>query len=348
MALANNGKHLTLPHAIQEFRMNLGFLPTLWAESGDFVLVDDVLFAIKALSQLHKPHADVLFITTKDLKHLVFDNIEPWGWDKAVRQTLADAGISADSLPSDEHLAYIRHLSDRKHTAEALVQLRNGVESMTCGESMRCTSVEEVYDQLHRHGKIVIKAPWSSSGRGVRYAEKSMDKPMTGWINKTIAKQGGIMTEPYYKKVKDFALEFYSHGDGRTDYCGMSVFITNKSSYAGNLIATEEEKMAEICRLLPKELINDTILRLSSYLGKSEFGRYRGPLGVDMMAVAKADGRGFLLHPCVEINVRRTMGHVANAFRPEPTEPQRLMHIVHDVNYKLKFDNIDNHFVKVI
>ena len=120
MALANNGKHLTLPHAIQEFRMNLGFLPTLWAESGDFVLVDDVLFAIKALSQLHRPHADVLFITTKDLKHLVFDNIEPWGWDKAVRQTLADAGISADSLPSDEHLAYIRHLSDRKHTAEAL------------------------------------------------------------------------------------------------------------------------------------------------------------------------------------------------------------------------------------
>ena len=109
-----------------------------------------------------------------------------------------------------------------------------------------------------------------------------------------------------------------------------------------------EEKMAEICRLLPKELIIDTILRLSSYLGKSEFGRYRGPLGVDMMAVAKADGRGFLLHPCVEINVRRTMGHVANAFRPEPTEPQRLMHIVHDVNYKLKFDNIDNHFVKVI
>ena len=41
-------------------------------------------------------------------------------------------------------------------------------------------------------------------------------------------------------------------------------------------------------------------------------GYYTGPLGVDMMVVRAADGSS-LLHPCVEINVRMTMGHVALA-----------------------------------
>lgn len=66
------------------------------------------------------------------------------------------------------------------------------------------------------------------------------------------------------------------------------------------------------------------------------------------MVVAKDDGRGFLLHPCVEINVRRTMGHVANSFNIPVTEPVRLMRIVHDVNYRLKLDMMENNFVKVI
>jgi hypothetical protein len=52
---------------------------------------------------------------------------------------------------------------------------------------------------------------------------------------------------------------------------------------------------------------------------------YEGPFGIDMMVVANPDAtsekslaadieeRQFLLHPCVEINLRRTMGHVALA-----------------------------------
>ena len=51
MALAADTAYVALPHAIQEFKTNLGFLPALWAEDGDFVLVDDVPFAVKALSQ---------------------------------------------------------------------------------------------------------------------------------------------------------------------------------------------------------------------------------------------------------------------------------------------------------
>lgn len=57
-----------------------------------------------------------------------------------------------------------------------------------------------------------------------------------------------------------------------------------------------------------------------------------GPFGVDMMVVARPEADGFLLHPCVEINLRRTMGHVAL------TIPRRgVMQVAYtDNHYKLR------------
>lgn len=348
MALAADADYMALPHAIQEFKTNLGFLPALWAEDGDFVLVDDVLFALKALAQCRSRHADVLFVTDEDLRHLVFSGFEPWGWDKAVRQRLADAGMDAGALPSDGDLAYIRFLADRRNTMPALAFLRSGLEGVTCGESCFCKSVDEVCEALCAYGSAVVKALWSSSGRGVRYVDGDSGKSLFGWIGNTIRRQGGVMVEPYYKKVKDFAMEFRACGGGRVEYCGLSVFETNKSSYAGNIVAAEDEKAAMLRRYVRDELLHEVRQRLECYFTESVFKDYKGPLGVDMMAVAKDDGCGFLLHPCVEINVRRTMGHVANSFDVPPTEPARLMRIVHGVNYKLKFDTMENNFVKVI
>lgn len=348
MAFANDGERFTLPHAIQEFRMNLGYMPALWADDGDCVLVDDVPFAVKALSQCRKAHADVLFITNEGLRDVTFTGIEPWGWDRAVRRALLDAGFDAGSLPSDEYLSYVRDLSDRRRTIDVLSFVRTGIEGATCGESMFCSTLAEVGEALSERGKIVVKAPWSSSGRGVKYVDRGFSPSLSGWVANVVARQGGVMVEPYYRKVKDFALEFCSDGGGNVSYCGVSVFKTDKSSYSGNLIATEDEKLSALFKFLPENLFFDVIGRYESYFSKGLFCRYKGLLGVDMMVVASDDGRGFLLHPCVEINVRRTMGHVAGSFKPSPTDPVQYMHIVHDVNYRLKFDNLGNNFVKVI
>lgn len=347
MALASDATVLALPHAIQEFKMNLGFLPALWAKDGDFVLVDDVLYALKALDKCHRPHAEVLFVTPSDLKHLMFSSFEPWGWDRAVRQTLLDSGISADMLPSDEYLSCIRDLADRRNTTGALRFVRSGIEDLTCGESFFRRAFDEIEADLHKYGKIVVKALWSSSGRGVRYVDSGYGHSVRGWIVNTIARQGGVMVEPYYKKVKDFALEFYAK-NGKIEYCGLSVFETNKSSYAGNIIAGESEKMSMLGKYISEELVETVRQRLIEYFSAKPFSRYQGPLGVDMMIVVNDKADRFLLHPCVEINVRRTMGHVANSQYISSQEPAKLMHIVHDVNYRLKFENIDCHFVNVI
>ena len=65
---------------------------------------------------------------------------------------------------------------------------------------------------------------------------------------------------------------------------------------------------------------------------------YTGPFGVDMMVVAGE--KGFLLHPCVEINLRRTMGHAALALTPVEDGLRYVMRIEVTNDYKLRINKL--------
>lgn len=350
MALAHDNDSITLPHVIQEFKMNLGFLPAVWADDGDCVMVDDVAFAVKALSQFRKPHADILFLTKNDIKHLHFSSIEPWGWNRCIRSMLINVGINKDIIPSEKNILKIRELSSRNNTIHLLKELRKGIEDETCGESFYVDKITDIHNLLKQYGSIVLKAPWSSSGRGIRYlsSDNFYAPSFVGWINNVIRRQGNIMVEPYYNKIRDFAMEFYAQKNGRIDYCGLSLFTTEEGCYKGNIIATEKEKLSLLSRYIPTNFLltvkNRVIKSIATFLS----GAYHGPLGVDMMIVADDKGERFLLDPCVELNLRRTMGHVSNSFKTTDNNPKELMHIIHDVNFKIKFDTMENNFVKVL
>ena len=119
------------------------------------------------------------------------------------------------------------------------------------------------------------------------------------------------MVEPFYQNALDFGMEFASDGSGGITFLGLSIFTANEGRYAGNVLAPESCKRSILSELLSEktmEVARDTLTR---HLSKLYANAYKGPFGVDMMAV-KADGSDhYLLHPCVEINLRRTMGHVA-------------------------------------
>lgn len=354
IALANGCKGVTYGHNVQELRMNLGWLPALWADDGDVVLVDDAAYAVKASKGYRRKSgndkspsklpriADVLFLEIDDIRGGRFDNILPWGWNTALTSELAAAGITAGNIPSEERIGEMRRAASRRQTTEMLRCIREGIETETCGEACYITSVDDIPTRpLH----IVVKAPWSSSGRGVRYVDTNKISDNTiRWIGNVIRRQGGIMVEPYYDKVKDLAMEFRMHADG-AEYCGLSLFMTYNGSYAGNLITTEEEKMKRLTRYVPMSLIEEVKRRVCTYADLHFRGIYEGPFGVDMMIVA---GDGFLLHPCVEVNLRRTMGHVALALPASDALPDRVMSITHDVNYQLKISETENNFVQVL
>ena len=109
----------------------------------------------------------------------------------------------------------------------------------------------------------------------------------------------------------------------------------------GNLLAPEEEKRMILDKWIPTSLTDMIRDRICTYIPTMLHPHYAGPLGIDMMVVSRHDQQGFLLHPCVEINLRRTMGHVALALTPPEGQSQQLMSIEHKGNYFLKITTAD-------
>ena len=323
LALASGLSNFTAPHAGRRLRADLGYLPALWAGEGDCVLVEHVEQARRAYGRLRARvgGAPCRFVDKSQLPHLPIDRVSPWGWDLALRAALIRYGVPAEACPSESDIASIRDLSHRRLAAEVLHRLIFFLlpPSSFLEKSIEATSVDTVEAYLLHHPRLVLKAPWSSSGRGVRFIDGELSDYHRGWLRNIIAQQGSVMVEPMYPKVKDFGMEFEALPDGTIRYLGLSLFDTRNGAYTGNIIASEEGKLDMISRYVPVSSIVDVREKLitaltdvfTSHASPQSSHSYTGPFGVDMMILSRPDGQGFSIHPCVEINLRRTMGHVA-------------------------------------
>lgn len=327
LALAANLKQFTAPHAGRQLRSDLAFIPALWAEEGDLVLVDDIDFAKNRVRHFGAElNSKVEFITKPQLKHLLktefLDSVHPWGWNLSLKGELERLGMPEIMLPTDAVLNKVREVSSRQWAA---LHLQRGVEYVT-----ETTCVKEL---ILQHGKAVVKAPWSSSGRGVKYVsaedfKTAGDYPtFERWVANMIYHQGGVTVEPLYNKVRDFAMEFEMK-DGKALYRGLSLFDTIKNAYSGNVLCSEDDKVEMMKPLISEAQLAGIKQRIIEVMEPALKDIYSGPFGVDMMictkgekdefceAVPNQEGEdvnrtGLGVVPCIEINLRRTMGHVA-------------------------------------
>ena len=342
IALAANLSNFTAPHAGRLLRNDLGFLPAIWATKDDKVMVENVEHAekwwnrvtgrMKRLGLKPSPVGSNVFVERKHVGVTDgYDSIEPWGWDLALRRELERLHFRHELLPADSQIELIRQLSHRRTSGKLLPLLR---QEGTVGESFECSSVSEIEELQARYGRLILKAPWSSSGRGLRFvhsAEDIRETHLQGWLHRLLESQGSVMAEPIYNKVKDFGMEFEVDGDGCIHYKGLSLFHTSNGAYVGNILATEAKKREMMSRYLPLALLDSTkelIVKTSLLKG------YQGCFGVDMMVVGCTNG--FMLHPCVELNLRRTMGHVALRLQPDDDDVVMVMRIELTDHYKLK------------
>ena len=351
IALAANLANFTAPHAGRQLRADLDFLPALWAQKDDRVLVENPEHAAKQWKRLLfrlVPHSETGCFCQGNKLFLPWEqvvsakettSIEPWGWDLALKAMLKRKGTDESLLPSDADLGRIRQLSHRRTSACLLPFLQ--MEG-TVGEAYECTTEADVEALLHRYGQVVTKAPWSSSGRGVRFDSKME------WVRHVIQRQGSIMVEPFYHKAKDFGMEFTAEG-GVIRYEGLSLFVTRNGAYIGNMIAAERVKRQTLSRYVSLDLLDRV---RDQVLSRLDLSGYEGPFGIDMMIV-KSIGNGnhnsqlsivncqLGLHPCVEINLRRTMGHVALSISPTDDDIRAVMRVIYDGNhYKLKINKL--------
>ena len=329
LALATDIDNFTPPHAARALRASLDYIPALWAKDGDVVLVGDIAHARRTFTRLsqqvakyrrwHEP--EVEFIEERQLRDYAFTRINPWGWDRALVYSLRRHGVDEGLLPKAEVLQRVREESHRRTAMHLLAQI--GIS-----EAFECSTLNAIHDLIYKYNKVVAKAPWSSSGRGIRFLDDTLDEHTQGWLRNTLRHQGTVMIEPLYNKVMDFGMEFYRYPDGKVEYLGLSLFQTVNGAYTGNLLATETVKRDILSLYISLDDLDAFTSAACDYLGANL--SYTGPFGIDMMAL---EGRRLAL---AEINLRRTMGHVALAISPLDDDIRRVMHIETGNIYKLK------------
>jgi len=306
------------PSTISRMKAELwGGLPAIWAKEGDIVLLYGNPSQLLLMEWKEKWGGRVRFVGQREFSSIPWEKIEhidPWGWDLLLRHQLKKMGAPLHLLPSDGQLATIRRLSGRATTAMMLPPLREKLERWgirTVGQSVVATSMDETDRLLKAWSGGVIKSLWSCSGRGVFYVGRNLNEPEKRRIERLLDKHGGVEIEPRYEPTATFALEFYADEERGVRCLGVSLFRSGTSgAYSGNVVASQ----TDILKYLGKIGLSENRVRSLSnacveVAGRCLNGRYHGPLGIDMMMVRSNGGEK--VFPCMEMNLRRTMGHVA-------------------------------------
>lgn len=237
------------------------------------------------------------------------ESVAPWGWDAHAVSQLRAWGVASGLLPTPAWLDALRRLSSR-HTAVGLLQALRDAGPSYVGDARWCTSEAEVRQAVESLPLTLLKAPWSGSGRGLRRGFGRYEAPLDGWVRRVLSRQGAVVVEPFFDRLADMAFEFELGPDGRAEFLGGSFFTTDATGrYTGSLVAPPDVLLAHMGKAVGTAVVERAAADVGSLLPDALPG-YTGPAGVDLMAVAGRDGRP-ALHPCVEVNVRRTMGRVA-------------------------------------
>ena len=304
MALASGSPYYMAPASAKKMVSDLSALPSWYAEAGSGVWVSDVR-QVEWMREACRLSPSVDWVTDADAN---FDEVVPWGWSPALLHRLRTSGVPM-KLPQDEKVAELRRLSSRQAAVSLLPRLQ--MEG-TMGESAWLTSVDDVRAFSSRYDKVLLKAPWSGSGKGIQPLSGLPDDNLSGWARRVIASQGGVVGEPFYNKVEDFAMEFYASG-GKVEFAGYSLFEADaRGIYKENWLASDEAIERRLSQYVPQEVLMEVRKKLLAELPLLLGNAYQGYLGVDMMVCRV--GEAYAVHPCVEVNLRMNMGVVSRLF----------------------------------
>lgn len=275
LALAAGLAGYTPPKSVVEFRTALAAIPIWLAEPGDNIVAPGL-------------DSEWLRKTGTEVGLKLSGTPEPWGWSANAVHQFRNLGIN-ELFPDTERL---RQLSHRRSS----ISLYEHLSAASLPYPLP-PAPQEIFsaDQLPETNRIMLKSPWSCSGRGVIDCETLSAEQIRRRAEESIRRQGSVMVESKLQKTMDFAMLF-EHGK----YCGLSLFITNGTAYTGNVVASE----TELAEMIGAQWLSETAAAIETWIPKD----YDGPMGVDMMLLDNGN-----ICPCVEINLRKTMGFVAKA-----------------------------------
>ena len=321
LAIADFSPYYTPPASIVKMMGDLAVLP-LWYSDGHPVVADGEqnMHYFEHIKRL-LPIKSTL-ISSDDIINYDGVGIAPWGWNPLIRNKLLKMGVTENELPSTEYLEKLRGYSNRLHAVEML-EILHGESDKFTGESHYFTNIDDVLKYLSSTiGNKVLKMPVSGSGRGLIWILGEITDKQTDWCRRVIKKQGGVVAEPVFDKVLDFALEFEIRS-GNIEFIGYSLFMTASSgAYSGNYLMSDGAIEQRLSSYIPLSLLHHVRELVQQNLS-SRFFDYSGYVGVDMMICRDINDSvvEYKIHPCVEINLRMNMGVVSQIIYNNFIEP---------------------------
>ncbi len=310
IALANDDKNFKPKKNIVRLAHDLSLLP-LWYDDGCCTVV------ASATTRQWENLAYSLGLSYNKVESIDYSTVTEinlWGWNKAICKSLADNGLPNELIKTELQLADIRRLTERRTAIEAMAHINDLINSSLIPQPpIILTSMDEVLQFVDSSDDMaVLKSPLSESGKGVCFvSSNTMNHSVFGWANRTISQQGYMVAERFYDVRHNFAMEFAVSGT-TVDFEGYSLFTTNGKSYEKNILMPDNAIEQLISNCVPIELIEDVRKVLVHFVANRISPYYQGYLGVDMFIYKNNDR--YCLHPCVEINLRPTMGLIANRF----------------------------------
>ncbi|MDR1407506.1 MAG: hypothetical protein LBJ23_05605 [Tannerella sp.] len=292
---------------------DLAFLPLWYGEAGDYVLVDRVADVSDFLSTIPyeiRPRVYPVSFTEKPVLEADVTLLEAASWGLSPQsihlfETLRQ-NVPLLSVPRWDKAFW--HLTHR-HTAIDCLQELSQLTDVTPPQIF--TDINDVQNFITTHPQpCIVKTPFSCSGRGVRWIQRGQwDEQTRRWVSGALGKQQSVGIETALNKVCDFAMEFESDGDGHVVYSGLSVFETSADgAYSGNMLGEKNLLEKRLTNFVPGSELDKVREAVCVVLAKKIGVACKGLLGVDMLIYRQ--GTSFRIHPFIELNLRRTMGHV--------------------------------------
>lgn len=316
LAVANGSFSYMPPRLLRGFEHDCSVLPFVFAKSGDFVLTEKTPSKEFIIRLTEVGFEMPEFFQLQELisgKTETIGSILPWGWSPAAHFYLKDlkGKCSPEFRKSpvfswhEEHKVLFERITSLYFLTDFLKQ--NPLEFLVGKEFIgtKVTTIEEIEELLNNQIPLVLKAPVSSSGRGVQIIRKpKLNTSNRQWISGILNQQKYLIAEPFLDKVVDFSFQF-KISDNEPEYLGYSVFETNTNGQYQSTVIHPEVNLTINLEMDSK--IEETALLLKNALKNSVYARgHRGFLGID--ALIYKEEEGLKIQPCIEINSRMNMG----------------------------------------
>lgn len=314
MAVANGQVSYQPPAHLRVFERELALLPLWLAGEDDWLwhpgLVDEAYAAY--LRQVGAPK--VQWATEHKLPKDTLVAARPWGWSPAAIRWLRALGLEPAPHPLLPWQSDHRDLLSRYTGRELALRMKELLQ----GEAL--LAIPEVPRVLQRPEELevleatmtqpwLLKAPWSASGRGLfKIRSRSEGTARNPWVLGKLRQQGALLAEPFLDKVQDLSFHFVLDAQG-VHFSGTTFFETDKDGqFLGCYVG---QRPTEKWGAFPMEevLFAAAGLLQEALSGMDLHLHYHGFAGVD--ALLFRDEAGALrLHPCIELNLRSTMGRL--------------------------------------